>query len=161
MLRIIPTGGITAGVSHRLRQATLADVAATAAAMAEVGHADFRYGLSFGHANHQLTNVDLTMHLHIDMPVWTHAARRPQAEQDEWARFLQALRHHEDGHISICRPEAATTYELLVASTPSTINDVLTRETRRIRALGRAYDTRTGNGTTQQTPHGTTIIQLP
>lgn len=161
MLRIIPSGSITAGVSHRFRQTTLAGVASVANSMDEVGHADFRYGLSFDHANHQLTRVDLTMHLAIEMPFWSHAVRRPQAEQDEWNRFLLALRHHEDGHIAICRPEAATTYELLVAATPATINDVLAEETARIRALGRAYDTRTANGTTQQTPHGTTIIQIP
>ena len=161
MLRIVPSGAIVASVNHRFRETTLAGVAAAASSMAEVGHADFRFALDFGHANGQLTNVDLTMYLTIGMPVWVHVARRPQAEQDEWNRFLRALRHHEDGHIAICRPEAANTYELLVASTPTTINSVLARETARIRGLGVAYDTRTNNGTTQQTPDGTTTIQIP
>lgn len=161
MLRIIPTGTITAGLSHRFREATLAQLVAAAEELDEMGHADFRYALNFGHANGQLTRVDLTMRLTIDMPTWTQAVRRPQAERDEWERFLRALRVHEDGHIAICRPEAPTTYERLLAATPDTINDVLNEETERIRALNRAYDTRTGHGTTQQTPHGTTVIQIP
>jgi predicted secreted Zn-dependent protease len=117
--------------------------------------------MSFAHANGNITRVDLTMALTIDMPVWSKVGKAKQAEQNEWNRFLRALRVHEDGHITICRAEAPTTYQRLMRATPNNINDVLDRERARIQSLNDAYDTRTDHGRTQQTPHGTTVITLP
>jgi hypothetical protein len=101
------------------------------------------------------------MRLSIGMPVWTKVAQRPAAERTDWARFLRALRVHEDGHIRIFRAEAPTSYQLLTQSTPDAINDVLAKETARIEALSDAYDHRTDHGQSQQTPHGTTVITVP
>jgi predicted secreted Zn-dependent protease len=162
MLRIVPAGTITAGTSHTFDAATLRDLAASMAGLDEVGHADFDLALAFStDGGNRLTNVDLTMTLTIDMPVWTQVSSRPEAERNEWNRFHRALRAHEDGHISICRAEAPTTYEKLTKATASTINDVLEAERLRIKRLNDAYDTRTGHGTRQQTAHGSTTITVP
>lgn len=162
MLRIDPAGAITAGTSHSFDGATLRDVVSAMSGLAEVGHADFDLAMSFStDGGERVTNVDLTMRLTIDMPVWTKVAGRPTAERNEWNRFMGALRHHEDGHIRICRTEAPRTYERLTRATASTINDVLDRERARIQALNDAYDTRTGHGTTQNTPNGNTVITVP
>ena len=160
-LRISPPGEITPTTSNRFREATLADVAASVGARGEVGWARFDFDLDYRTANGLLTRVDLTVRLTIGMPVWAARQRRPQAEQDEWDRFHSALRNHEDGHIAIFRREAPTTYDRLQSATPATINDVLEEERQRILGLSDAYDHRTDHGRSQQTPHGTTEIQLP
>jgi predicted secreted Zn-dependent protease len=160
-LRILPAGAIAAGVHRTLTDATLEDLVDTAGADGELARAEFAFALDYDHANGRLTRIDLTVRLTIDMPEWPNSSRRPQAEQDEWDRFLRALRVHEDGHIAIFRREAATTYRTLQRSRPGTINDALAREEERINRLSVAYDHRTGHGRTQQTPHGTTEIQVP
>jgi hypothetical protein len=162
MLRIVPAGSITAGTSHTFDGGSLRDVVNAMQGLDEVGHADFDLAMSFStDGGERVTNVDLTMQLTMDMPVWTKAAGRPTGERNEWNRFMRALRHHEDGHITICRREAPTTYQRLTRATASTINDVLDRERARIQALNDAYDTRTGHGTTQNTPDGNTVITVP
>ena len=162
MLRIVPAGTITAGTSHTFDAPNLRDLAAAMAGLAEVGHADFDLALAFAtDGGNRLTNVDLTMTLTIDMPIWNQASSRPDPEKNEWNRFLRALRAHEDGHIAICRAEAPTTYDKLTKATPATINDVLEAERLRIKRLNDAYDTRNGHGTRQQTAHGSTTITVP
>jgi predicted secreted Zn-dependent protease len=160
-LLIVPAGTVPAGVSQRLAGTTLADVVNEVEDADEVGNADFRFDLDYSHANGLITNVDLTMELTVGLPVWENRANRPQPERNEWDRFLRALRVHEDGHVDIFRSEAPTTYERLRRARPTTINRVLATETARIRRLSDAYDHRTDHGRRQQTPHGTTVIQVP
>lgn len=160
-LRVLPAGAIAAGVHHTFDDNTLADVTTSMDQLEEAAAAEFHFNMSYDTAGARVTNVNLTMRVTIDMPVWTRVAQRPQAEQNEWNRFLRALRVHEDGHITIFRHEAPTTYERLVAATPSTINDVLEAERQRIVQLNEVYDNRTDHGRTQQTPHGTTVIVIP
>jgi hypothetical protein len=160
-LRVLPTGTIPAGVHHTFTESSLEDVSLAMDGMDEAAYAEFDFEMSFSTAGSRITRVDLIMWLTIDMPVWSRVDRSPQAEQDEWNRFMRALRAHEDGHIAICRREAPKTYRKLTRSTPGRINGVLDRERIRIRTLNEAYDHRTGHGTTQRTAHGTTTIQLP
>jgi predicted secreted Zn-dependent protease len=160
-LRILPVGAITPGVHHTFNERTLEDVSLAMDDMDEAAYAEFDFELSFSTAGSRLTRVDLIMWLTIDMPVWSRVDRSPQAERDEWNRFVRALRAHEDGHIAICRREAPKTYRKLTGSTPGRINGVLEREKVRIKALNDAYDHRTDHGRSQRSPHGTTAINLP
>jgi predicted secreted Zn-dependent protease len=160
-LSILPAGAIAPGVHHTFKQRTLADVSSSMSAMSEAAHADFDLQMSYGHANGRITTVDLTMNLSIDMPVWSGLGNARKAEQNEWNRFLRALRAHEDGHITICRREAATTYDRLLRASPRTINDVLDAERARIQRLNNVYDHQTNHGRAQNTPHGNTVITLP
>jgi hypothetical protein len=158
-LTINPTGAITTGVLMTITDANLRDLVANAPA--EMGLAQFAFGLNFNHSGGRITTVDLTMNLTIDMPEWPNASGRPAAERTEWARFLRALRAHEDGHIEIFRGQAERAYNRVRRATPATINQVLESERVRIQGLSDAYDTRTGHGTTQQTAHGSTTITVP
>jgi predicted secreted Zn-dependent protease len=160
-LRILPPGAISAGVHHSFSEATLADIVARMGNMAEAALAEFEFNLSFDHANNRLTRVDLTMRLTLDMPEWPNASQRPQPEQDEWNRFLRALRVHEDGHIAIFRSQAPTAFQRVSRARPDTAEAVLERERLRIIGLSDAYDHRTDHGRTQRTPHGTTVITVP
>jgi predicted secreted Zn-dependent protease len=160
-LRILPAGAIVASVHYTYTDQTLADLVASMSRHNEPAEAKFEFELSFDHAAGRLTNVELTMWLTIAMPEWTEVGTRPQRERTEWSRFLRALRHHEDGHIDIFRAEAPTAMRALEAATPRTINSVLAAQKRRIQRLSNTYDTQTGHGTRQQTPDGTTIINVP
>jgi len=159
-LQLIPASAIAAGTYQTFTDATLADLVATAGD-SEPAEATFEFRLDFAQVDNRITLVDLQVLLVINMPEWPNAQRRPDPEKNEWQRFLRALRVHEDGHIDIFRRESATTYQRLLAATPATINAVLARERRRIQGLSDQYDTRTGHGTKQQTPHGTTVITVP
>jgi predicted secreted Zn-dependent protease len=160
-VRILPTGTVPAGVHHTFNESSLEDVSLAMNGMDEAAYADFEFELSFSTAGNRVTRVDLIMWLTIDMPVWSRVDRSPQAEQDEWNRFMRALRAHEDGHIAICRREAPKTYRKLTRASAGRINNVLEAERVRIKALNDAYDHRTDHGRSQRTPHGTTEIQLP
>lgn len=160
-LRILPASAITAGVHHTFTERTLGELVANLDPAEEPALAEFAFELGFDHVNNRLTRVDLTVRLTIDMPEWPNATRRPQAEQDEWQRFLRALRHHEDGHIAIFRREAPKAYARLRRAGAGTINQVRLREETRIITLSDAYDHRTDHGRTQHTPHGTTVITVP
>ena len=160
-LRILPAGTIQPGVFQTFTDATLQDLVDNADPNQEAGEARFEFELDYDHAGGRLTRVDLTMWLTINMPEWSNVSRRRQAEQDEWNRFLRALRVHEDGHIEIFRREAPSTHRKLLRSNPRRIRRALKAEEMRIRALSRAYDHRTRSGLRQQTPHGTTVIQVP
>lgn len=160
-LRILPAGQIPSGVLVTLDDATLSDVADSLGELPEAGHMEFDFELAYDTAADRITRVNLTMRMTIDLPVWTRVGSRPAAEQQEWQRFLRAMRVHEDGHADICRSEVNTTYERLQQATPSTIDDVLEAERQRIIRLNELYDHRTGSGTTQQTPHGSTEIRIP
>jgi predicted secreted Zn-dependent protease len=129
--------------------------------MDEAAYAEFDLQMGFAHSNGAITAVDLTMTLTIDMPVWSKAGSARQVEQNEWNRFLRALRTHEDGHIAICRREAPVTYNKLLKATPRTINDVLDKERSRIKRLNDVYDHQTDHGRTQNTPDGNTVITVP
>lgn len=161
-LRFRPAGSITAAAGHRFDDATLADVARSAAARGEVGRADFHFDMDYRTRNGQISRLDLIVNLSIEMPSWSEYPNRPQAEKDEWDRFHAALRHHENGHIAIFRREARTTYRRLRAeSTPERLNAVLDAETARIQGLSDDYDVDTDHGRTQNTPSGNTVIQVP
>src|SRR5215208_5914184 len=157
-LRILPAGAISVGVHHTFSEATLAGIVASMGSMDEAAYAEFAFSLSFAQANDRITSVDLTMQLRLDMPEWPNVSQRPQAEQDEWNRFLRALRAHEDGHTAIFRREAPTAHQRVSRAQPDTAEDVLEAERVRIVGLSDAYDHRTDHGRTQRTAHGTTVI---
>jgi len=157
----IPATTIAPGVFHTFTDATLKDLVDNLDPKAEAGEAKFRFGMKYTPVADRITNLILTMTLTIAMPRWPNAAKRPKKEQDEWNRFLKALRFHEDGHISIFRREAYTTWDKLLAATPATIDQVLADEETRIQALSDAYDLKTDSGMKQTSPHGTTVITVP
>lgn len=161
-LRFRPPGRITAGTGHRFDEETLAEVATSVAERGEVGEASFDFDMRYRTRNARISRVDLTVTLTITMPAWAAYEDRPDPEKEEWDRFHCALRHHEDGHISLFRRESRTTYDKLVAETdPDRLGPIVDDETRRIQGLSDAYDRRTDHGRTQDTPCGSTVIQAP
>ena len=89
-LSILPAGAIAAGVHHTFNDSTLADVTSTMGTMDEAAAAEFDLQMGYAHSNGQITKVDLTMTLTIDMPVWSKAGTYKQVEQDECNRRLGA-----------------------------------------------------------------------
>jgi predicted secreted Zn-dependent protease len=160
-LRVLPIGTLPAGVHHTFNESSLADVSLAMDRMDEAAYAEFEFELSFSTAGNRVTRVNLIMWLTLDMPVWSRVDRSPQAEQDEWNRFMCALRAHEDGHIAICRREAPKTHRKLTRASAGRINSVLEEERLRIKALNDAYDHRTDHGRSQRTACGTTAIRVP
>lgn len=161
-LRFRPAGRVNAAAGHRFDEETLAAVARSAARRGEVGHADFHFDTDYRTRNGRVSRLDLIVTLTIEMPTWSEYPNRPQSEKDEWDRFHSALRHHEDGHIAIFRREARTTYRRLRRETdPDRVHSVLDDETARVQGLSDDYDVDTDHGRTQNTPSGTTVIQVP
>lgn len=163
-LNITPSNGAPRPErSHRFTERTLAEVAAAIETLDEAGKAGgtYRYRNVRYDASGSVLSLDLDVQLVLRMPVWAHYAGRPQAERDEWDRFYHALCYHEDGHLRITRTEVAAMYQALLGATEDTLDAVFAEEEQRIKDEHDAYDDRTDHGLTQQTPHGTTVIQVP
>lgn len=161
-LRFRPPGRIDASVGHRFDEDTLAGVARSVGEEGEVAEARFHFDMRYRTRNGRVSRVDLTVSLSVTMPSWPARDERPEAEREEWDRFRCALRHHEDGHISLFRRESHTTYEKLAAETdPGRLGPIVEEETRRIQGLSDAYDRRTDHGRSQDTPCGNTVIDVP
>jgi predicted secreted Zn-dependent protease len=91
--------------SYDVPGSTLAEVAQRIDHMQEAAqthwHATYQV-TQWGEGNHIVAaNVDAQ--LTVSMPHWAGAASRPQAEQDEWNRFVAALHGHEQGHLDLAQ----------------------------------------------------------
>ena len=81
---------------------SLAEVAKHIQDLPEAGEAKW-------HASYQVTrwdgqnigeaSVDVT--ITVSMPRWAGSASAPQAEREEWERFVGALHTHEQGHVDL------------------------------------------------------------
>ena len=98
--------------------------------------------------------------LQVSMPEWTRFRRRPKAEQDEWTRFYNALRFHEEGHTEIFRRGNADAYRRLNGTPADAVRAGHAQAVSLIQAQSDEYDRLTGHGTLQDTPFGSTAIDL-
>jgi len=161
-LTVQPTGAVNAGTSHRLNEATLAEVARRVASIGVgLAHADWSFDWGWQQSAQGVFSVDLTMQLTMEMPVWSRKSSRPLAEQREWDRFLRALRQHEDGHHVICRREVQVMYRAMNGANQTNVQSVHNREGARIDRLNVEYDRSTDHGRRQTGPHGDTVINVP
>ena len=160
-LQFRPTGTVSPTPTRRLDDATLADLAQNMAGQ-ELGAATFETNLTWrSSSGGRLTQVDLTVTLGIEMPIWTRYSSRPEVERREWDRFYGVLLEHERGHIAIFRREAQAAYARLLTAAPATVQGLLERETQRIQGVSDQYDRQTDHGRRQNSGHGTTIISVP
>jgi predicted secreted Zn-dependent protease len=161
-INIIPVSTVIARIGHRFREQTLAEVAHRIATLPESARAgwklDYRYETK---SNGQLDNVDLNLTLTMEMPVWDNYRNRPKRERDEWDRFYRALRFHEDGHHNLCKREIETIYSKLSnAKTANDLKSIYDSELVRLQQENNDFDKRVNHGQRQQSPYGTTIINL-
>ncbi|MFO1049448.1 MAG: DUF922 domain-containing protein [Geminicoccaceae bacterium] len=139
----------------------MADLAQNMAGQ-ELGAATFETNLTWrSNSAGRLTQVDLTVALGIEMPVWARYSSRPEAERREWDRFYGVLLEHERGHIAIFRREFQTAYARLLTASAATAQGLLERETARIQGVSDQYDRQTDHGRRQNSVHGTTVIVVP
>jgi predicted secreted Zn-dependent protease len=161
-LRIQPAGAVPAATGHRLNHKNLRSLAEAIsgfpAARASFGQPTWK--LPPPRKGRQ-AEVTLNVRLFLRMPVWTKRGERPKAERDEWDRFYRALRYHEDGHLDLFRREFTKSFERLKRVADDEIQDTLVEEVARIHQLNEQYEHDTDHGRTQQTPFGTTVINVP
>lgn len=65
-----------------------------------------------------LHDLDLTTNVRVDFPRWSDYAGAPQCEKNEWDRFIQATKTHEEGHVQQCKDAHPKIKEHLI-NTPS------------------------------------------
>jgi predicted secreted Zn-dependent protease len=82
---------------------TLEEVARNIEQLQEAGqtHWDANYQVTEWGQGNDIVKADVTVTVSVSMPNWPGVTSRPQAEQDEWNRFVEALREHEQGHIDL------------------------------------------------------------
>lgn len=102
-LRVTVTTHPASWSTYDVPGSTLAEVAKHVDLMQEAAqthwHATYQV-TQWGEGNH-ITSASVDVQITVSMPHWANASSRPQAEQDEWNRFLDALRTHEQGHIDL------------------------------------------------------------
>jgi len=89
--------------TYDVQGGTLAEVAQHIAHMQEAAQTHWHptYQVTqWGEGNHIVT-TSVDVQIAVTMPHWAGASSRPQAEQDEWTRFIDALHGHEQGHIDL------------------------------------------------------------
>jgi predicted secreted Zn-dependent protease len=82
---------------------TLEEVARSIEKMQEAAqtHWAANYQVTEWGQGNNIAKADVQVTITVSMPHWSGASSRPQAEQDEWERFLGKLREHEQGHIDL------------------------------------------------------------
>lgn len=155
-----PIGAVTATTGLTLEFDDL-DLLAKGIAKIEVGSASFDVTAIPPETRKRGAEPTVTVTLTIEMPVWAERDRRPKAEQDEWDRFLEALRAHEDGHVELYRREFQKSFKRLKKVAPDELRDETDVEVVRVKRVNKTFDKVTGHGTKQKSPHGTTVIKVP
>ena len=157
-----PSGRVSATVSHQLTEETLADVAKRVTEIgAGIGSAGYSFNYSWSTDAKGKFSVELTLSLSMALPVWDKVSKRPEKEQNEWKRFLAALRDHEEGHHELYKREGKVMYDTMLRANSKTVARVFQNEKQRIARLDRAYDQRTKHGVEQNGPNGNTVINVP
>jgi predicted secreted Zn-dependent protease len=87
--------------TYDVHGSTLAEVARHIEQMKEAAetHWHATYHVSQWGDDNRIAAATVEVQLTVSMPHWAGANSRPQAEQDEWNRFLAALHTHEQGHL--------------------------------------------------------------
>lgn len=93
----------TAWSDSNVDGSTLAEVARHIELLPEAGqthwHATYQV-TQWGEGNH-IVAAGVDVAITVTLPHWANATSRPQAERDEWERFMGALRNHEQGHVDL------------------------------------------------------------
>jgi predicted secreted Zn-dependent protease len=90
---------------YEVQGSTLAEVAEYIQGLAEAGDTKWQasYQVTQWGEGDNITTASVDVQVTVSMPRWAGASSRPQAEQDEWNRFVEALRSHEQGHIDLAQ----------------------------------------------------------
>ena len=162
-LKISPIGDVSAETDYRFQEKTLADVAVKITQLAEVGSASWNVNYSIPSiVNGRIRDFELTMELTMKMPIWTNYSTRPEKEKKEWDRFYKALRFHEDQHHELCKRLARMMHQKLQhEKSESSFIRVFNAELAKFQILNNKLDEGSGHGTKQDSPFGTTIINVP
>jgi len=104
-----------------------------------------------------IRSVDTTVHVAITLPRWEDFSSGPWPLQDEWNRYMRALREHEDGHkqhaIMAAQEIAQAISNLGPCSSPQEMeagaNGLVSEIFQKYIAREHEYDARTGHGLTQ------------
>jgi hypothetical protein len=122
--------------------ATLADVAA--ALPKEPGSASFEINASTDGDPITKSTVEVTQEVHL--PRWIERDKQCTAVQKAWDAFYEAMKIHEDGHVSINQSAFANAHRRYAGKTSSatqTVTDTIKREAK---AAGDKYDDKNKHG---------------
>jgi len=122
-----------------------------------LGGVDVRYDFAFGGDECRLMQVELKLDIDITYPLWREEARGPDAMRTEWARFMIAVRAHEQGHVDRFRRAANEMSDRLAAIPPAsscrTVRSAVAAERERFRheiaIIQAEYERQTDNGANQ------------
>lgn len=133
--------------------ATLKDV--VAALPKEAGSATFDISASTEGDPISMTTVDVTQEVHL--PKWIERDKQCAAVQKAWDDFYNALKLHEDGHISINQSTFANAHRRYTGQSSSSTQAVTDKIKKEAKTAGEEYDDKTKHGLTGNPP---TIVDL-
>lgn len=120
-------------------------------------YVNWRYRYRVADGDCSMGTVTTTVKVEFRLPRWTEYAAGPEALQKKWDDYMQALRHHENGHKNFGIEAAAeierTLAELEPAGTCEALGEIANGLGRQIiseyAAAERDYDAETNFGETQ------------
>ena len=162
-VKIDPIGKVKPKIGHRFKEETLAEVAEKAVELDEAGSASWsiKYSIPSIRGN-RIEKFTLILKLTMGMPVWPNYPKRPQKEKNEWDRFYKALRFHEDQHHAVCKRLAHIMHQkLLNEKKIKDFKRVFNSEQSKFELINKKFDEDVDHGMKQESPFGTTVIDVP
>jgi len=93
-----------------------------------------------------ISSVDFTCALFIEMPYWSTYSSATAEEQAEWDRFYAALDAHEQGHVQIAQYTMDTADAYFVGSPASDADRLFQELLTTLQSQSDAFDTDTNHG---------------
>jgi predicted secreted Zn-dependent protease len=107
--------------TYEVQGLTLAEVAQHIAALPEAGETRWKCSYQVTSWDGQnIADANVEVLITVSMPHWAGVAQRPEAEQEEWKRFLLALQEHEQGHVELAQMYLQYADTLLIGNDEST-----------------------------------------
>jgi predicted secreted Zn-dependent protease len=125
---------------------TLADVVTAIESYPEAGSAEWWPRYSVSTEDGKVTEASISVDTRITLPNWTECGSSSSAEQTEWARFLQALTEHENGHIDILVAQFTDLDTHMVGKSEHDAKAVFDGAVAHLQHATNDYDSRTDHG---------------
>lgn len=143
----------TERISCDMHGDNLAAVAEAISQQDEAGKTEWVPRYDYETTGDNLSSVKVTVGTRITTPLWREYGSAPQAEKDEWDRFLAALETHEQGHVGLVVKYLSNIDSQMVGQSVDGAKREWERALAALQSASNAYDVQSDHGRNQ----GTTI----
>jgi hypothetical protein len=124
----------------------LAEIARTIAARPEAGKVSWSPVVHWDTRDDRAASIDLNVGITLEMPEWPYPAEVGPRVRAEWARWYEALRRHEQGHIHLVHQHFDGLADRMLGRRPRAVTRLFARAKAALAQASRDYDAATNHG---------------